>query len=309
MTRHPDAATVGIGAAPGSSWRSILELGRLAPTPHNTQWYFLRVIDSRTAQVCVDESMAIPRTDPNDRFRFAGLGVFARLLEMAPRAAGFELHTTFREPSGPVIARIAGRRPVDEALAVLLRTRQTSRFAYGDEPVSDAAIEAVQALTDRRTTLTITADPRIVPAVLELNNEILLGDLQDKGTSRELGRWIRYTEGSRRRHRNGFTPESLATPAWKILFALRLRPHAETRCHSTLAHHAVPVTKPCRRRRVDCRAADVPLRPVPCGQNPHGCVDHAYGVRLLSAAVRIDHHRRRRTGTIAENHRHRCGAR
>ena len=225
MTPHPDAATSDVVAMPANAWRSILELGRLAPTPHNTQWYFVRVVDSRTAHVCIDESIAIPFTDPNDQFRYVGLGVFTRHLEVAARAAGFELHTTFDDldTPGPVVAPIVGRRPVDEALAVLLHTRQTSRFAYGDDPLSAAAIEAVQALTDRRTTLTITTDPGIVQAVLELNNEILLADLQDKGTSRELDSWIRYTERSRRRHQNGFTPASLATPAWKIWLVFRLR--------------------------------------------------------------------------------------
>jgi hypothetical protein len=46
MTPHPDAATSDVVAVPADAWRSILELGRLAPTPHNTQWYFVRVVDS-----------------------------------------------------------------------------------------------------------------------------------------------------------------------------------------------------------------------------------------------------------------------
>jgi hypothetical protein len=225
MSLDPEAARSDVIAVPANAWRSILELGRLAPTPHNTQWYFVHVVDSGTARVCIDESIAIPFTDPNDQFRYTGLGVFTRHLEMAARAAGFELHTTFEDfdASGPVVARIVGQRPVDEALAVLLRTRRTSRFAYGDEPVSAAAIRTVQAIGDGRTTLAITTDPGIVQAVLELNNEILLDDLRDKGTSRELDSWIRYTERSRRRHLDGFTPASLATPAWKIWLVFRLR--------------------------------------------------------------------------------------
>ena len=224
MTSDPEAAS-DVLVLPADGWRSILELGRLAPTPHNTQWYRLHVVDGRTAHVCIDESIAIPSTDPHDQFRYVGLGVFTRHLELAARATGFELHTTFDDDGahGPVVARIVGRRPPDEALAVLLRTRRTSRFAYGDEPVSAAAIGAVQAIGNGRTTLAITTDPVIVQAVLELNNEILLDDLRDKGTSRELDSWIRYTERARRRHLDGFTPASLATPAWKIWLVFRLR--------------------------------------------------------------------------------------
>jgi len=109
-----------VAAKPANAWRSILELGRLAPTPHNTQWYFVRVVDSRTAHVCINESIAIPFTDPNDQFRYTGLGVFTRHLEASARAAGFELHTTFDDldRSSPVVARIVGRRPADEKLSV-----------------------------------------------------------------------------------------------------------------------------------------------------------------------------------------------
>jgi hypothetical protein len=175
--------------------------------------------------VCIDEAIAIPFTDPNDQFRYTGLGVFCRHLELAAQASGFDLHTTFddAESACRVVARIVARGAVDEGLAELLRTRRTSRFAYGSEPVSAAARDAVQALSDSRATLSMSTDPDVVQAVLELNNEILLEDLRDTGTSRELDSWIRYTARSRRRHRNGFTPASLATPAWKIWLVFRLR--------------------------------------------------------------------------------------
>src|SRR3712207_1105685 len=137
MSPEPEAVRSDVVAVPATAWRSILELGRLAPTPHNTQWYRLHVVDSRTAHVCIDESIAIPSTDPHDQFRDVGLGVFTRHLELAARATGFELHTTFDEAGaqGRVVARIVGRRPPAEALAALRRTRGTSRFASGDEPV------------------------------------------------------------------------------------------------------------------------------------------------------------------------------
>lgn len=224
-TENPIGQTDDLLPAATDAWRSILQLGRLAPTPHNTQWYFVRIIDSQTARVCIDPSIAIPFTDPNDQFRYTGLGVFSRHLELAARAAGFELSTTFDDvnPTSPVLARIVGRRPVDDALAGLLRARQTSRLTYDDKPVSAAAIKAVQAISNRRTKLTISTDPAIVQAVLELNNEILIADLQNKGLSSELDHWIRYTMRSRRRHGDGFTPASLATPAWKIWLVFRLR--------------------------------------------------------------------------------------
>src|SRR5918998_2666025 len=118
MTPPVESPRSDVPVLPADGWRSILELGRLAPTPHNTQWYRLHVVDDRTAHVCIDESIAIPSTDPHDQFRYVGLGVFTRHLELAARATGFELPTTFDDgPHGPVVARIVGRRPADAALA------------------------------------------------------------------------------------------------------------------------------------------------------------------------------------------------
>jgi hypothetical protein len=293
MTPRVHATRADNAATPTSAWRSILELGRLAPTPPNSQWYFVHVVDSETARVCIDESIAIPFTDPNDQFRYLGLGVFVRHLELAAGAVGFEVQTSFdeRDGSGPVVARIGARRAPDGALAARLRTRQTSRFAYGAEPVSDGAIRAVQALSDRRTSLTITTDPQIVTTVVELNNEMLVGDLLDRGTSRELDHWIRYTKRSRRRFRSGFTPASLATPTWKILGCVPTEVAAAVRCDPSMAHDAVPVTEPRLQRGMDLRAAGDASRPVPGGQDPDGCLDHADRARLLHAAVRLDHHR------------------
>lgn len=206
-------------------WGSILQLGRLAPTPHNTQWYFLHVVDSRTAWVCIDASIAIPFTDPHDQFRFVGLGVFVRHLELAACAVGFDLQTTFDETDSslPVVATILGRLQPDRELSALLEERRTSRLAYSSDTVRDDVISAIEALGDRDTSLTLTSNPGTVTAVLELNNEILLDDLHDRGTSRELDRWIRYTKRSRRHFKSGFSPASLATPAWKIWLVFRLR--------------------------------------------------------------------------------------
>ena len=249
MTSPLHAPTVDVAAQPANAWASILELGRLAPTPHNTQWYFVRVIDRQTARVCIDESIAIPFTDPNDQFRYTGLGVFARHLELAASAVGFELQTTFdeRDGSGPVVARIVGRRAPDASAggAAAQRARPVGS-PTAPSLSATARSSAVEALGDRRTSLTMTTDPRIVTAVLELNNELLLADLEDEGTSRELDRWIRYTKRSRRRFRSGFTPASLATPAWKIWLVFRLRSLLRVRCRSAMAHDAVPLPEPRR---------------------------------------------------------------
>ena len=140
MTSPIHGTTANLAERAADAWPSILELGRLAPTPHNTQWYFVRVIDSETARVCIDDSIAIPFTDPNDQFRYTGLGVFARHLELAASAAGFELQTTFDEldGTGPVVARIVG---------VEHRTERWPRGCAGARPVGSPTAPSPSATT------------------------------------------------------------------------------------------------------------------------------------------------------------------
>src|SRR5436190_442142 len=118
-------------AADFADWSAILELGRYAPTPHNTQWYFIHPLNSTTAKVCIDETIKLPFTDPDDQFRFTGLGVFVRHLELAAQATGFTLKANFNADDAryPVTVSITGRQPAHKKLADLIQQRQTSRLA------------------------------------------------------------------------------------------------------------------------------------------------------------------------------------
>ncbi len=206
-------------------WLTILELGRYAPTPHNTQWYFLHPLDDTTAKIGIDTTIELPHTDPDDQFRFTGLGVFARHLELAAEATGYKLELTLNADNEeyPVTVRIVAEQESDTNLARLIERRQTSRLAYQKEKISDEAILAFTALTNTTNSVHISTDERIVNSVLHLNNKILLNDLQDKGVGDELDHWIRYSKSSQVKQPTGFTPDTLAASAWKVWLVFQFR--------------------------------------------------------------------------------------
>lgn len=207
------------------NWLTILELGRYAPTPHNTQWYFLHPINDKTAKVGIDSSIQLPFTDPADQFRFTGLGVFVRHLELAAQAVGFNLETEFNvsDKQYPVTVRIVAKRPRDSKLPNILTNRQTSRLAYKKEAISDEAIIALEKLTDGKNSAHISTSESVVTSILNLNNQVLLNDLQDKGVGNELDNWIRYSKQAQVEHPSGFTPDTLATSAWKLWLVFKFR--------------------------------------------------------------------------------------
>lgn len=216
----------GTPAVNHKNWSVILALGRYAPTPHNTQWYFIRPIDDTAAKVGIDNSIQLPYTDPYDQFRFTGLGVFVRHLELAAAAVGFRLESEFSadDTEFPVTVRIVAKQSPNTGLADLIKQRQTSRLAYRKERINDEAVQALTALTDATNSVHIATEGSIVNSVLELNNKVLVNDLQDKGVGDELDSWIRYSKSSQTRYRSGFTPDTLAVAAWKIWLVFRFRP-------------------------------------------------------------------------------------
>ena len=72
-------------------WVDLLEDARLAPSPHNTQPWLLRVVSADRAELRYDPARLLPVTNPTGRFMVCGLGIFVEALSIAAAACGFEL--------------------------------------------------------------------------------------------------------------------------------------------------------------------------------------------------------------------------
>jgi hypothetical protein len=208
-----------------SVWEKILKLGRLAPTPHNTQWYFIKPLDEQRALVGIDSNIRIPFTDPEDQFKFTGLGVFVRHLHYAAVASGFDLEYTLQLDNDqyPVALKVRENGRSDKKIEKLLIDRQTSRLPYQQTPISEEASTAISLVEGGKNFVVISSDEHIVRAVIALNNDVLFEDLKKKSISNELSRWIRYSKKSQRQHRDGFTPKTLGVAGWRVWLLFQLR--------------------------------------------------------------------------------------
>src|SRR5205823_156606 len=160
----------------------------LAPSPHNTQPWLLRVVSDREAELRYDPDRLLPVTDPSGRFMVCGLGIFAEALSVAAAGRGLELRCDydgtrlhFAEGALAPFARLDLRPGKQSADAVdLLRRRRTSRLPYDGRAVQESMLEA---LTETAAAWAheagFSSDPGMVSWLVELNADTLFYDLEE----------------------------------------------------------------------------------------------------------------------------------
>ena len=207
-------------------WRRLLEYARWAPSPHNIQPWLLRCVSDDEAVLLYAPDRLLPETDPTGVFMIAGLGIFVEHLAIAARGAGLDLDVEYDGASlefGGTAPRPFARlalveRRVEEPLSPeLLLERRTSRLPYDGEPVPQRVLDEVARLAGTYGhRLAFSSEQQTVDWMLGLNCDTLFYDMEDPVARREVGGWIRYSNGDARRRRDGFSPEALGFPGWLL---------------------------------------------------------------------------------------------
>jgi hypothetical protein len=110
-------------------------------------------------------------------------------------------------------ARIVGEAPV--VLADDLVRRRTARLPYHDRPIDPAVLDRLAALAAAAGhDLVHEAAPGRVAALLRLNAEAIVDNLQIGPERREIERW--YRVGATPEHGDGLWNVPLAQPAWEV---------------------------------------------------------------------------------------------
>lgn len=177
----------------------------MAPSPHNTQPYRLRVVDQDRADVVFVPRRGLWVADPLGRFTWLTAGIFVEICSIAAHAQGYELDAVFDHspmyPNGDVetpqtVARLrlsrAGK-PIPDIDARLILDRHTSRLPYDGtacppEVIAELGREAARfghAFETR-------SDSEAIRWVVELNKQALFHDLDDDDVRNELVRWLRF---------------------------------------------------------------------------------------------------------------------
>jgi hypothetical protein len=203
-----------------TTWIDLVADARLAPSPHNTQPWLIRVVSDREAELRYDPARLLAVTDPEGRFTLCALGIFVEALSIAAAARGLELGCNYpggalgREEAAEPLARLTLRDGVADAETIeLLRRRRTSRLPYDGKPVPDEALATLAQLAAVWAhDAGFSSDPETVSWLVELNCDTLFYDLDDDQARMEIGRWIRTSDRDARRVADGFAPSALGFP-------------------------------------------------------------------------------------------------
>jgi hypothetical protein len=210
------------------AWTELLEVARWAPSPHNIQPWRIRVMSEEESELLCAPDRLLPETDPTGRFTTVGLGIFVETLAIAARASGADVAAEFDDaplrtgatrPIRVARLRLVAAATPEELAPDLIRRRRTSRLPYDGRPVSEAALGALERVArEWGQCLSASSDPELVRWVLALNRETLFFDLTDERARREVGSWMRFSDGAAARTRDGFAPAALGFPGW-LLYA------------------------------------------------------------------------------------------
>jgi hypothetical protein len=211
-------------------WESIADLARYAPTPHNTQPFRIRPLNSRAAHLLILEERMLPAEDSGNMYVMASFGIFAETLERAARHFGYVLCVTALDAvhpgelgrgRGPVIigrADIVGTCTPEDQQGLLL-ARRTSRLPYDNRLVPQHVLTDFSAVAEKHGhRFDSFDDPDIVRDVLSQNVKALLRNNLKKAELVELRRWIRVAGTPQLG--DGLWPGPMNQPRWEMRLAL-----------------------------------------------------------------------------------------
>jgi len=72
-------------------WRSLFEVARYAPSPHNVQPWKLTILDAQRADLYVDRARTLPAEDKTGSFIISAMAMFAEGLRMVAMNHGCHL--------------------------------------------------------------------------------------------------------------------------------------------------------------------------------------------------------------------------
>jgi hypothetical protein len=217
-----DDAPEAVQAAAGLDKRrmSILGYASLAPSGHNSQPWFVRILEPDRWVVGADPQRRLPAVDPENREAMLSIGAFAENLSLAAGALGLKAEMRILAKTGfdtDVIEVRLAEAKVAEYPLERLRRRRTVKHGYLPGEIRQEDLAALSAHLKGR----LFYFPRgseharcIEEAAVE-NFRIQAG--RDEA-QRELVQWVRLSAADARRHRDGLTTEGMEITGFKGWF-------------------------------------------------------------------------------------------
>lgn len=189
----------------------ILWYASLAPSGHNAQPWFVKVVGKGEWIIGGDPRRRLPAVDPDNRELLLSIGAFAENLSLAASVAGYDaaMEVIAKSPQDEEVIRVSlkkanpGTYPLER-----LTLRRTVKNGFLSREI---ASQDVKVLSEPHAGK-LFYFPRGTDharCIQEGTVESYRAQTYRDEAQRELAQWIRFSNGDARKHRDGLTTEGM----------------------------------------------------------------------------------------------------
>lgn len=201
---------------------TLVRLGTLAPSSHNTQPWVFRIRDA-AIEIAPDLTRRCPVVDPDDAHLFKSLGCAAETIVQAAAAAGHATDIAV-DAAGTITLRFRRAEGLDGSLAAAIPERQCTRRDFDGHSIGPADRDALAAAgASEAARVVLVEDAATRTAIGELVAEGNRAQLTDPAFRAELFRWVRCTAREALATGDGvssFAAGQPALPRWLVRLLL-----------------------------------------------------------------------------------------
>ncbi len=189
----------------------ILHYASLAPSGHNAQPWYVKVVNRGEWIIGADPERRLPTVDPNNREVMLSIGAFAENLSIAAAVQGYKAEmdviasSTFDED----IIRVSmiKAKPIDYSLQ-RLTTRRTVKHGYRPNELKSDDVRALSKPLEGRLVYFPHGSDH-AKCIEKCTVESFRRQTYRDDAQRELASWTRFSNQEAREYRDGLTPEGM----------------------------------------------------------------------------------------------------
>jgi hypothetical protein len=189
----------------------ILRYASLAPSGHNSQPWYVRVIDDRKIIIGADPERRLPAVDPNSREVMLSLGAFVENLSLAAGDMGYEAHIEVkaRNPFEQEILDVTLQKvkPVPYPLE-RMTLRMTAKHGYRSVDLKKDDVDALAEPLGGRL-FYFPPGSEHARCIQEGTVKAFRVQTDRDEAQQELVKWLRLSHEASEKHRDGLTTEGM----------------------------------------------------------------------------------------------------
>ena len=190
---------------------TILQHASLAPSGHNSQPWFVKIIGPKNWIVGIDPQRRLPAVDPENREALLSIGAFIENLSIAAGTLGFQTETEIlaRSSMDEKIVKISLKKAKREKYPLeRIIKRRTIRAGFQSVEIRSNDVKALsESLKDNL--FYIPRDTEHAQCIHEGAVEYFKAQSYRAEAQKELRQWMHLKTSEAKKHRSGLTTESM----------------------------------------------------------------------------------------------------